>query len=246
MQSFSTLFKTELKLSFRDMNMVIFAICMPVIVMVILGAIYGDKPAFPGAEYTFLAQSFGAGAAIAICAAGLMGLPLVVSDYRYKKILKRYQVTPTSPVLLLGVQVAVNALYAVVSMILVYLTVRLFGGRLPGTWIGFLGAFLLVMLSIFSIGMMVGGLAPNMKAAGLWCMILYFPMLIFSGTTLPYEIMPRAMQRATDILPLTQGIKLMKAAALGLPAGSVWLPIVVMAVLTAVCIGISIRFFRWE
>lgn len=246
MKSFSTLFKTELRLSIRDMNMLIFAICMPVVVMVILGLIYGDKPAFPGAEYTFLAQSFGSGSAIAICAAGLMGLPLVVSDYRYKKILKRYQVTPTSPVLLLGVQVAVNVLYALVSLILTYLTVRLFGGRLPGSWLGFAGAYLLVMLSIFSLGMMVGGLAPNIKAAGLWCTILYFPMLILSGTTLPYEVMPRAMQLAADILPLTQGIKLMKAAALGLPAGSVWLPITVMAVLAAVCIVVSVRFFRWE
>lgn len=82
MKTFRTMLKTELKLSLRGMDMFIFAICMPVIVTVILGIIYGNKPAFDGAEYSFLQQSFGAVSTIAICAGGLMELPLVVSDYR--------------------------------------------------------------------------------------------------------------------------------------------------------------------
>ena len=60
MKTFKTMLKTELKLSLRGMDMFIFAICMPVVVIVLLGIIYGDKPAFADAEYTFLQQSFGA------------------------------------------------------------------------------------------------------------------------------------------------------------------------------------------
>lgn len=128
MKAFSTLFKTELKLSLRGMDMFIFAICMPVIVMVILGIIYGDKLAFEGAGYTFLQQSFGAVATIAICAGGVMGLPLVVSDYRHKKILKRFKVTPINPALILAVHVAIYALYSVLSLLLVYGTAAVFFG----------------------------------------------------------------------------------------------------------------------
>lgn len=93
MNKFLTMLKTELKLSFRGMDMIIFALCMPVVVEVILGAIYGNRAATPGAEYSFLEQSFGALSTIAICAGGVMGLPLLISDYRQKKILKRYKVT---------------------------------------------------------------------------------------------------------------------------------------------------------
>ena len=75
----------------------------------------------------------------------------------------------------------------------------------------------LVMLSMFSIGLMVGGIAPNMKIASVIASILYFPMLIFSGATLPYEVMPSVLQKAADILPLTQGIKMLKAVSLGFP-----------------------------
>lgn len=82
MKRFFTFLKTELKLSLRDMNMVIFAVIMPLIVFIILGIVYGAKTAYDAANYTALEQSFGAVSAIAICASGLMGLPLAVSGLR--------------------------------------------------------------------------------------------------------------------------------------------------------------------
>lgn len=247
MKAFRTLLKTEIKLSLRGMDMFIFAICMPVVVVIILGAIFGDRPAFDGAEYTFLEQSFGAVSTIAICAGGVMGLPLVVSDYRSRKILKRFKVTPTSPALILAVQVIIYALYSIISLILVYATGAIFFGyQLYGSWLQFLGAYLLVMLSMFSIGLLVGGIAPNIKIASAAASLLYFPMLIFSGATLPYEVMPVALQKIADILPLTQGIKLLKAASLGLPVDSVFIPVVVMIVIAVICTAVSLRFFKWE
>ena len=116
MKTFKTMLKTELKLSLRGMDMFIFAICVPLVVLIILGIIYGNKPAFAGAEYSFLEQSFGALTTISICAGGVMGLPLVVSDYRSRHILKRYKVTPISPALILLVQVAIYTIYAVLSL----------------------------------------------------------------------------------------------------------------------------------
>ena len=247
MNKFYTMLKTELKLSFRGMDMVIFALCLPLVMVLILGVIYGDQPAFDGAGYTFMEQSFGAISTIAICAGGVMGLPLVISDYRQKKILKRFKVTPSSPVLLLGVQVAIYAIYSLASLALVYLAATLFfhvqfSGSLPL----FLFAYLLVMLSIFSIGMMVGGVARDAKNASVAACVLYFPMLILSGATLPYEIMPATLQRIADILPLTQGIKLLKAASLGQSAEIVWVPFFVMLGLMVVCVSVAIRFFKWE
>lgn len=247
MRAFRTMVKTELKISLRSMDMMIFGLLMPIVVVIILGVIYGSKPASPGASYSFLAQSFGAVASIGICATGAMALPLEVSDYRNKKILKRFKVTPISPAMILFVRVIINAIIAIFSLLLVCLVSAVFFGfRMDGSWLTFLGAYFLVMLSIYSIGMMIAAIAPNIKTANLLICVFYFPMLIFSGATLPYEVMPAALQKAADVMPLTQGIKLLKAAALGLPADSVLLPIIVMIVLAVVCIAVSIRFFRWE
>ncbi len=247
MKAFRALLKTEIRLSLRGMDMFIFAICMPVIAVIILGAVFGNKPAFDGAEYTFLEQSFGAVSSIAICAGGVMGLPLVVSDYRSRKILKRFKVTPTSPALILAVQIVIYALYSIASLILVYMAGAIFFGyRFHGSWPEFLGAYLLVMLSMFSIGLLVGGIAPNTKIASAAASLLYFPMLIFSGATLPYEVMPVTLQKVADLLPLTQGIKFLKAASLGLPINNVFIPAIVMSVIAVICTTISLRFFKWE
>ena len=209
MRTFFSLLKTELKLNNRNMNMVIFAVIMPVVVLVILGFIYQTKPAFPGAEYTFLEQSMSAVCTISICAGGLMGLPLVVAGYRERKILKRFRVTPISPA-------------------------------------AFLGSWLLTLVSTLSIGMMVGGIAKNEKMASVIACLLYFPMLIFSGATLPFEVMPGMMQKIVALFPLTQGIQLMKAASLGIHMESVWTPAAVMGIVTILCAGAAVKFFKWE
>ena len=246
MKRFLTFLKTELKLSLRDMNMPIFAVVMPLIIFIILGVIYGAKPAYEGAGYTFLEQSFGAVSAVAICAGGLMGLPQAVADAREKKLLKRFRVTPVSPVFILGVDLAMYIVYCIVSLIMLTLAGLLWGIRLRGSLLAFLGSWAITMMSTLSVGMLVGGVAKDTKQASVIACILYFPMLIFSGTTLPLEIMPRAMQKLVSVFPLTQGITMMKDAFLGLHAGSYLLPVGVMAVLTALCALLAIRFFRWE
>lgn len=247
MKAFSTLFGVEFRLSLRDMNMPIFAVIMPVAVMLVIGMLFGDQPAFEGAGYTFVAQSVGAVSAIAICAGGAMGLPLVVSNYRYRKILKRYFVTPVSARMILAVQVAIYSVYALASTVLVFgVAALLFGYRFTGSWPAFVGSYVLVLAAILALGMMVGGLAPNEKIAGVLTSVLYFPMLLLSGTTLPYEVMPETVQRVADVLPLTQGVKLLKATSLGLPVDQAIVPVVVMAVWAVVCTVIAVRFFKWE
>lgn len=247
MKTFGTLLKNELKLNIRNMNMVIFAVIMPLVVLVILGFIYGTKPAAEGVGYSFLEQSFGALCTISICAGGLMGLPLVVSEYRERKILKRFKVTPISPVMILSVEFLIYVLYATVSMLTLIPIAKLFWNvTIHGSWIGFMGSWLLTMVSTLSIGMMVGGIAKNSKSASVIACLLYFPMLIFSGATLPFEVMPEAMQKIVRAFPMTQGIQLMKATSLGLPIDNVYFPILIMGAVTIICLGISIKCFKWE
>lgn len=96
------------------------------------------------------------------------------------------------------------------------------------------------------------GALPPMKTyqtaevAGVLAGAPYFPMLLFPGAILPYERMPAALQRLADILPLTQWVKLLKAASLNAPAGSALVPMAIMLAIAAICICVSLQFFRWE
>ncbi len=247
MKTLTVLFKTEMKLAVREFSGVLFGILLPMGIMVLLGIIFGSKPAFPGAEYSLIQQAFPGVMAVGICATGLMGLPLTMSAYREKKILKRFKVTPTSPATMLTAQVMTSIVFAAVSSLLVWLVAKLFFDySMTGSPVKFIGAYLLVLSSIYAIGMVITSVSKNMKTANLLCSLIYFPMFFLSGGTIPYEIMPKGLQRFADIMPLTQGIKLLKSTSLALPLESAMVPLIVLGLTLILGIGISIKTFRWE
>ena len=48
------------------------------------------------------------------------------------------------------------------------------------------------------------------------------------------------------LLPLTQGIKLLKGFSLGLDIGGLLTPLIIMGGLAIICILASVRLFKWE
>lgn len=247
MKALRSMIKTELILTIRSMDSVFFGIIFPVALALILGFIYGNKPAFDGAAYTSLQLAFGAVISIGICATGLMGVPLSVSYYRHMKILKRYQVTPVSPAMLLFTQVMIQFIVAIISFLGVLAVMKLFFEyKMQGSVGLFLISYLLVVSSMYGLGMLIASLAKNIKIANLICTLLYFPMLFLSGATVPYDIMPKPLQGFSDFLLLTQGIKLLKEVSLGLHSSGMYLTVAVLAGSAVISILLSIKFFRWE
>lgn len=238
MKAFFKMLKIEFKLSFRDMNMLIFAIGMPLIIIVVLGLVYGNNAKF--------ASSFTAVACVGILASGVMGLPLALSEYRDKKILKRFHCTPVSSGFLFGVQYAKYAIYSIASLIIVWIVSLGFGYRMDGNIFAFLGGYLLVLFSMYSIGMLIAAVSPDGQKAGLICTLLYFPMLILSGMTIPYSIMPKWVKIIADIFPMTQGINFLNAIALKIDMASLWWSPLIVTVIAIVCSVLSIKFFKWE
>lgn len=136
--------------------------------------------------------------------------------------------------------------YCAVSLATLSVAALLRGVQLHGSGFAFLGSWALTMISTLSIGMLAGGVAKDTRQASVIAPILYFPMLIFSGTTLPIEVMPPVMQKVVSFFPLTQGLTMMKTTFLGISTVSLMLPVCVMIGVTALCTVLSVRFFRWE
>lgn len=247
MKTLWLMYKTEAKLSIREFSSVLFGVLMSVGLILLMGVLYGDSMLADAAGVRQIDVSFAAVCTLGICSAGLMGIPIALSDYRWRKILKRYKVTPISPMTLLMSHMLFCFSLSIVSTVLVYLvSAAMFGFTLRGSVLAFVGVYLLVMVSIHAIGMVVAALAPNAQMAGVVASIIYFPMVFLSGATIPYEIMPGALQTVADFLPLTQGIKLLKTVSLGLPLTDALFSFAVMLVVAVVGITVSVLFFRWE
>ena len=247
MNRFLTLVKTEGKLSIRCMDGIFFGIFMPIGIAILLGMICGNNPAYDGATHTYLQENIPAIITVGICATAFMGIPLGIADYRDKKILKHYFATPVSPLVILAVQVFINMITAIVSTLAILIFMKLlFGYNITGHILPFIFAYILVMASMYGFGMLIASLCKTAKTANLVCSLVYFPMLFLSGATIPFSILPKALQNFSNLLPLTQGIKLLKGYALNLPNTDIIVPLIVMVTSTIITVALSIKFFKWE
>ncbi len=95
-----------------------------------------------------------------------------------------------------------------------------FGVRIEGSPFRYIATFFFVQASIFSLGFLIAALVPDEKTASWVCTLVYFPMLLFSGMTIPFEILPAGLQAFASAFPLTQGIFLLKGAVLGTKASA--------------------------
>ena len=246
MKNFLKLYKIEQKLFFRSADVFIFNLCMPVVTLIIIGLIAGSKPA--GASgLTYLESSFVAITSVGICCSAFMSIPIVMVDYRDKKLLKHFYCSPCSPARLLFADVLCSAVMSVLSAICVTIAACvLFGYRMSGNVAVFLATWLLTMIAMFSIGLLVAAVCKTTKSMNIATSLLYFPMLLFSGATIPYELFPKVMQLVAGYMPLGIGIRLMKAASVGTSLGTMGTEIAVLGLIAVICIAISIKTFRWE
>lgn len=227
------------------MDILIFGIIMPIILAALFGYVMSKDASINGAS--MFEYSFPAVTTIGILATGVMGVPLTVADYRHRGILKRFQVTPTSPVQILLAQIMIQLSSALVSFIGVTLIYTiLFGYEMRGSWGLFLLAYSLVLAAMYSIGIFIGSIVPDQKSANLWSSIVYFSMLLFSGATIPYEIMPSFMQKVMNLLPLAQGIHLLKEVSIGGPIQDAVLAIIVMGICIIVGLLGAAKYFKWK
>lgn len=246
MREFLTLAKIEGKLSLRVLDTIIFGIGMPLGVLLMISAVAGKSQAGQGG-YTFLDSSFSSLIAVGICATAFMGIPLTICDYRDKKILKHFFVTPVSPILLLLVQGIIGMLTAIVSAgLVIFVALFFLGYQMKGSWLHLFGGYFLVMASMYSLGFLIASLCPTLKTANLVCTFVYFPMLFLSGAVIPFELFPETLQKIAGFLPLTQGIKLLKSVTLAENIGNPTFSIALMLGLAVICLVLSLKFFKWE
>lgn len=245
MKRFLKLYIIEQKLALRSADMLIFGVAMPVGIMILINMIAVQKQAAEG--FTYLESSFASLISVGICAAAFMGIPLTVADYRDKKMLKHFFTTPCSPVWILGSDMlcaGVTALLSAVSVALV--SVVFLGYEMKGNVFVFMGSWLLTLVSMFSIGLLMASLCRTIKSVNAVTSLVYFPMLFLSGATIPYELFPNGLQKVANVLPLTQGINLMKAVSMGAELENVWKIIVLLAGITVICSVIAVKAFKWE
>ncbi|HBN97261.1 MAG TPA: ABC transporter permease, partial [Firmicutes bacterium] len=207
---FKTLTTFEFKLHVRNFFTMFFALAFPIMMLLLFGAMYGNEPSSLTGDRGTVDLMLPAYTCMIVAVTGLMSLPLTVANYREQKILKRFMATPIQPMQILVSQVVVNSITTVAGIGLLLVVAKLvYSVQFFGNVLTTLMAFLLVMISMFSLGLVIAGVTPNARAATSLAFILYFPMLFLSGASIPLYIMPKGMIVISKLLPLTYGVRLL-------------------------------------
>jgi len=242
---FFKMYKVEQKLFMRSPDVIIFNLGMPLVVLILISLIAGNKEA-GNSGLTFLSGSYVALSTVGICCSAFMSIPISLVEYRSQGVLRRMYCSPCSPVRLLACDTIASGVMAVIStMILSVTAVFFFGYRMEGNVLLYIFAWLLTMISMFSIGLMIASLCRTVKSMNVATSLLYFPMLFFSGATVPAEIFPEKLRVFSDILPLGVGINLLKDISLGI-YDRMLIPVVILIIITVICSFVSVKTFRWE
>ena len=233
------LIRSELRLVLREPLVLAFVFAFPVVtVLVIAGAFTAeDAPDFGGVDPShWYVSSY---LAVIIGAIGLVMVPVHVAAYRERGVLRRFAAAGFPRWSFAVTSIAVGVLLTLVaSAVMLAVAGPLYGLPAIHSPARTLLAILVGAVTFTSIGLLIGSVVPNARAAQGIGLLAFFPSFLLGGGGPPPSVMGDGMRRVTDLLPLTHVTESIRDPWLGTGSGSGHLAIV-LAILAVSAIGWS-------
>ena len=217
MNSLSKATVLELKLLARDPVTVVFTLALPVIVLYVLGQVFGNT-AHPGMYRGVGAMNYYVPAyiALAVASMGLIGLPVHLAGYRERGVLKRFRASDVPIRSVIGAQVIVTVVAGVIASLIVWgAAILSYSIEFPKQPWAVLAAFTLGAICFGFIGVLLGALLPTARAAQGAGIILWFVMMMIGGSGPPPEVLGATLRSIGDFTPLKHVVVLIQDPWLG-------------------------------
>jgi len=238
----------EMKLFVREPVTMVFTFALPVIFLFVMGGVFGNTPDPEGLIYRGIGPIdyyVPAYIGLVIASIGVVSLPVHLTAYRERGVLRRLRASSISVWAVLGSHIIVSLVIAILGgILLIAIALLTYNASLPESPGLLLPAFVLGTLSFAALGFLLGAIIPTTRAAQGIGLILFFVMLILAGAGPPREVMTEVMQVVGDITPLRYVILLLQDPWLGFGWNQKASLIVIGVMLGASLL--SVRFFRWE
>ena len=247
LRSLSKMTWMEAKLFLREPASAFFTLVFPLIYLFMYGLISGNEPTPMYGGQRTIDVAIPSLTAVIIAMAGMMSNTMTMATYREKGILRRLQTTPVSPLIVLMAQVIVIFAMTCLGMLLLIAAGKLvYHVNFEGNAFSLLLGFILSSLSFFGIGFILAGIMPTVRTAWVASMVLVYPMLLLSGAFFSVEVLPTAVQKVSNFIPLTYVVNLLRGLWYGEPWGNYLLEVGVLTGMLLLGVAISAKTFRWE
>lgn len=235
----------ELKLLLREPLTLIFALALPVVILVILGGVFGNDPeadVFRGVG----AMSYYVPAylALVVASVAIVSVPTHLAGNRERGVLRRFDASGVPVWAVVTAEIAVSVVIAAVSVVVLLVAASLFYdfSAPDAPWLVAV-AFVVGALAFAAFGVLLGAVLPTARAAQGLGVMLWFVMLFLGGAGPPPEVLSAAMRTVGDATPLPYAVRAFQDGWLGLDPGLAWPGLVALGILSTVA---ALALFRWE
>ena len=173
-------------------------------------------------------------------------IPLV--QQREKGILKRIGATPLARWKLIGSNVLLRLMVAVVDAVLILgIGFVFFDVKIVGNVLAAAGVVLLGAASFLAIGFMLASFLKTEEQATGVVQIVQLPMMFLSGIFFSFDFLPGFLQTIARFLPLTYlGDAMRQVMVNGTQVAPLGVDLAILTGWLVVCLAIAARSFRWE
>ena len=242
MKTFLAILKIDLKLAARNRAVLFFNYFFPLIFFFVFAQLFDANQGSAILQVVTMVIVLG------ILGNGLFGAGMRAVQEREENILRRYKVTPITPVPLLAASMITGVVLFVPSVILIlWLAHQFYGMPVPGQLLSLLVFVCLGAIAFRSLGLIIAAVVNSSQESNILIQPIYMTMLFLSGATIPLTLMPHWLQNITQFIPATYLMTGIGGILLrGETLAANWPAIAALVVTTFVGTFIATKLFRWE
>jgi ABC-2 type transport system permease protein len=242
---FLALLKVQAKLSLREPYALGPGIGIPVVLVVVFGFISKSVPGDVGKTGLTIIDLYVPTLMVISFIAIAISLPSTLVRDREIGWLRRISTTPVHPSRLLGAQVIVDLVLAVVAVVIIFVAgTAIFGARLTVSIPFFILSVALAIAVIFSLGMVVVALVRTLIQAQILGAVLFFALLFLSGLWVQPAAISGPLQNVMWYSPSGAAARaILYSVFNSMPLVTTLLTLVGY---TLVFVFVATRYFRWE
>jgi len=243
MKTYIAYIRTTLRLTLRERIVIFFNYLFPLVFLIGFGEFMGAAQS-PGAA----TQVFALVLTLNILGTGFFGAGMSAVMEREVGILRRFKVAPITPGPILVSSIVTGWLVFLPALaIFIGILHFRYAMPMPQSPISLLVFLSIGVVAFRAMGLIIASVVNSMQESQIIVQLLYLPMLMLSGATIPLTLMPDWLQVVAQYLPSTHLTLGMQGILLRGESITQNITAVVALVATAaVSLFVCFKLFRWE
>lgn len=225
MHGYLAMTRTEFRLFRREPFSVVFVLAFPLMMMMLLAAVFGNnqddatevqngmlvwRGVTPANYYT------AASVAAIVAALGLMTLPITITSYRQRGVLRRFRASSVPTGTLFSAELTIGFFTFVAGTLVMAVVARFaYSAMLPKNLLAVLVTLIVGTAAFGAIALLLASVIKTSRSAQGIGLMAFITLWLISGTAPPRAVLPSGLRDAGSVFPLTHLVTAMQDAWFG-------------------------------